>query len=350
MKKVLLFVVLGCLVLPGFAKEGVHPQTSDAGRCEGRVCSVPEEHSPTGAVSVGGIASKPIVRDRGSLKVLTIGNSFSICLLKEMPNVARNLGLKLDLCSMYIGGCSLERHVRNLNAPETKPYKITWNYASSEDGSVPFLPVLEREKNGVYKGNIPTLLSADRWDVVTVQQASSQSWRAKTYEPVGTELLAAVSRLAPQAKVYVQQTWSYTPWDGRLTKWKIDQHEMYGRLESAYDAFAKAHGLEQILMGKAVQLYRAELPVVYGERSNNDVCGTDDFVEKDGAWRHKGDVCHLNPRGNYLQALVWTAKLFGADVTRVTYLPSCLTDSPDAAKLMRDIAMRVAQHPLCPCK
>ena len=315
MKKVLLFVVSGFLVLSGFAEGDV-----------------------------------PIVRDNGSLKVLTIGNSFSICLLKEMPNVARNLGLKLDLCSMYIGGCSLERHVRNLNAPETNPYKITWSYASSKDGSVPFLSVLEKGKNGTYKGNITALLSADRWDVVTVQQASSQSWHIKTYEPFGTELLVAVSRLAPQAKVYVQQTWSYTPWDERFAKWKIDQHEMYGRLESAYDAFAKAHGLEQILMGKAVQLYRAELPVIYGERSNTDVCGTDEFVEKDGAWRHKGDTCHLNPRGNYLQALVWTAKLFRADVTRVTYLPPCLVASPDAAKLMRDIAMRVACHPPRPCK
>ena len=190
------------------------------------------------------------------------------------------------------------------------------------------------------------MLAADKWDVVTVQQASHESWRPESYEPYGTRLLALVAELAPQAKVYVQQTWSYTPWDKRLEKWSLTPDTMYEHIEKAYGAFAKAHGLEQIRMGEAVQLYRRELPVTYTEKSlGGDVCGRDTFAEKDGKWIHTGDAFHLNARGEYLQGLVWTAKLFGADVTKSAYVPPALTNAPERAVLMRNIAVRVASAP-----
>ena len=276
------------------------------------------------------------------LKVLMIGNSFSICVLKEMPNIAKELGLKLDICSLYIGGCSLARHAGNATNETARPYAVSWNYISAKEGEEPFRGALGG-KDGKH-ANIPAMLAADKWDVVTVQQASHESWKAASYEPYGTKLLNLIAKLAPQAKVYVQQTWSYTPWDGRLAKWNIDPDTMYASLEAAYDKFAKAHGLDQIRMGKAVQLYRRELPVTYRENSiGGDVCGTDTFKEKDGKWTHVGDAFHLNARGHYLQGLVWTATLFGADVTKCKAVPKSLEKHPERAELMRRIAMRVAK-------
>ncbi len=276
------------------------------------------------------------------LKVLMIGNSFSVCVLKQMPAIAAELGLPLDICSMYIGGCSLAKHAANARKPETNPYSISWRYASlKKDEEPPFQAALVGEKKK--RSNIPAMLAADKWDVVTIQQASHESWRPASYEPHGTELLALIAKLAPQAKVYVQQTWSYTPWDGRLAKWKLDPAGMYEQIEKAYDAFAKAHGLEQIRTGEAIQIYRRELPVAYTEKSlGGDVCGKDSFEEKDGKWVHKGDAFHLNPQGEYLQGLVWTAKLFGADVTAATNVPPALAKTPERAELMRRIAVRVA--------
>ena len=49
-------------------------------------------------------------RSRDGLKVLMIGNSFSICVLKEMPQCAAAAGETLDLASLYIGGCPFDKH------------------------------------------------------------------------------------------------------------------------------------------------------------------------------------------------------------------------------------------------
>ena len=63
------------------------------------------------------------------LRVLVIGNSFSRSLIRELPQLmtAQN-EYTLDLTNMFIGGCSLERHINEyetaLADPEHKPYRI----------------------------------------------------------------------------------------------------------------------------------------------------------------------------------------------------------------------------------
>ena len=54
------------------------------------------------------------VERKEPLKVLMIGNSFSICVLREMPACAASAGETLDLASLYIGGCPLDRHWENV--------------------------------------------------------------------------------------------------------------------------------------------------------------------------------------------------------------------------------------------
>ena len=288
-----------------------------------------------------------------SLKVLMIGNSFSICLLHEMPNVAKAMDLKLDLCSLYIGGCSLERHWQNVCRPETAPYAVAWNYGGVKNGADAAVAKVAKKserlhwktkKPETYTGcNIPEALTADRWDVVTIQPASHFSWQPATYHPFGDDLVKKIRELAPQAKIVVQETWSYTPWDKRLAGWKMDQDEMYAKLHEAYYGFAKPYGFDVIPVGTAVQAWRRELPVKYAENSfGGDVVGSAKFVQgADGKWAPKGDVFHFNGDGHYLQALVWTAKLFGADVTKCPYAPAKLP--AEQAALMKKVAQEAVK-------
>ena len=250
-----------------------------------------------------------------TLKVLTIGNSFSICLLKQLPKCAAAMpDCSLDLCSLFIGGCSLERHWNNVEAAATnktfRPYKVNWSYASVAKKAD--APVAKAVVGG--KANIPEILVADKWDVVTVQQASHLSWVPESYHPFGDNLVSTIRKLAPQAKIMVQQTWSYTPYDGRLKKWGIDPPTMYAKLRAAYADFARPYKFEIIPTGDAVQRFRKVMPSPDG--ITGDPCG-----------QPKGkDKFHLNREGEYLQACVWLGALFGCDVTTLAYRPDFLAE------------------------
>ena len=152
--------------------------------------------------------------------------------------------------------------------------------------------------------NIPDALALDKWDVVTIQQASHFSWRPETFEPFGGSLVEKIRELAPQAKIVVQETWSYPPWDGRLKNFGFDQAEMYKRLHAAYAAFARKYGFEVIPVGTAAEFVH-----------NRDAL----FTEPD---------FHFNKGGEYLQGLAFTAKLFGVDVRKCSYKPGWM----DAAR------------------
>lgn len=275
------------------------------------------------------------------LKVLMIGNSFSICVLQYMPQVAAELGCKLDLTSLYIGGCPLQRHAANIfagNYDNYKPYLVTWHYDSVEDQSqVPFASCLSGTENKY--GNIPQILSADKWDVVTIQQASHDSWNIDTYFPWANLVIDTIHEYAPQAKIYVQQTWSYCNADTRIcdkeTKgpgtWGFDQKGMYERLSVNYGSLAKHNGFELIPTGLAVQLFRERKPV---REVADDVVGN--FRTDENGVEH-ADPIHLNTDGTYLQACVWTAKLFNVDVTELKTVPDTLKN-PDNAGLIRECA------------
>ena len=289
------------------------------------------------AVSAGCMSQSDGEKDR--LKVLMIGNSFSICALRYLPEVALDRGRKLDLASLYIGGCSLERHWRNVEAAATNGLFRPYAYNRKVDG---------KPLEGVHRRNIQEVLEKERWDVVTIQQASHCSWRPDTYSPFGDNLVEYIRSHAPQARIVVQETWSYTPWDKRLKTWKIDQDEMYARLHDAYAAFAARHGLEVIPMGTAVQEWRRRLPVKYAENSlGGDVVGggrqdpRDHFKRQaDNSWAPNCDVFHLSSRGEYFQALVWAAFLFGpTSLDGLGFVPPVVSESD--AKLMREVAASV---------
>lgn len=249
-----------------------------------------------------------------TLKVLTIGNSFSICLLKQLPQcAAATPGCDLDLCSLFIGGCSLERHWSNIVAATNKtfrPYRVNWSYASVANKAD--APVAKAAIGG--RANIPEMLAADKWDVVTIQQASHLSWQPESYHPFGDDLVATIRKLAPQAKIMVQQTWSYTPYDGRLKKWGIDPPAMHAKLKAAYADFAKPYKFEIIPTGDAVQHFRKAMPSPDG--ITGDPCGQPNGRDK----------FHLNREGEYLQACVWLGALFGTDVTKLAYRPDFLSE------------------------
>ena len=301
------------------------------------------------ADSKDGVGKKP-------LRVLMIGNSFSESVMRETPKLAAASGFVLDIAQAGIGGCPLDKHWTNVvksTDAEFKPYGFHYSYGSLKDQSQ--APIAKLGK----RTNIPQALAAEKWDVVTIQQASGKSPFYETYQPYADNLIAKIRELAPQAEVVIQETWSYSPYDGRLANWKLDPKGMHTALKGAYSQLAKKHNLRVIPTGDAVQLFRERLPVDYGTLlTKTEIAAlkqpeTIDFhgdVAGSSAWKkgRKGkqkdwdeiklrtDFPHFNSRGHYLQACVWTAFLFKADPTAFTYRPDGLPESD--AKLMRECA------------
>lgn len=269
-----------------------------------------------------------------SLKILMIGNSFSICNTRNMPQICQSMGLALELGSLYIGGCSLARHWENVKK-EAKGF-TPYTYGLFKDG--------KRVQNAPKRWNIPEALRSKAWDIVTIQQASHFSIDIKTYSPYGENLIAKIKELCPTAEVVLQETWSYTPFDERLAKWGFDQNEMYNRLHKAYYDFAKANSLRVIPVGQAVQKWRKMLPVKYTENSlGGDVVGDLVFTKKEnGSYTADGDPFHFNEKGHYLQSMVWTAKLFDVDVTKCKFIRD-KTIGRENCLLMQKIANEVVK-------
>lgn len=137
------------------------------------------------------------------LKVLMVGNSFSLSVLTYLPKIAEASGKKLKLGEAMIGSCTIWRHYgeygKTEKDPSHRPYWTNLKLPGRPDGKV----------------SLQDLLTADRWDIVTIQQASHESWRGETFEGA-PKLIALIRKHQPQAEIVIQQTWSYRSDDSRV--------------------------------------------------------------------------------------------------------------------------------------
>ena len=283
------------------------------------------------------------------LKVLMIGNSFSICVGNNLPQiVANDPDNKLVLTSAYIGGCTFERHYNNLvkseSNPSLRPYRITvWDSAA------------ENKQISDGKGNVNELLKNNQYDIITIQQGSQKSFDFAAYEPFAGEIIKYIRKYQKNAEIVVHQTWSYRCDSKRFSKLIENQDIMYDKLKAAYGKLAEKYQFRVIPMGDAVQAYRAATPVkfavstaefVYPNLPSDagDVVGKFAWrVDKKTKQRSVGtDSHHLNKRGEYMQAVLWYMFLFNAPVEKVKFVPDYIPAAEaallqsSAAKALKD--------------
>ena len=270
------------------------------------------------------------------VKLLTIGNSFADSAFKFLPKVAESAGDKVIMDRANIGGCPLDKHWKLVEKdPAVKPYYRKYTL---------------RDK-----------LEAQKWDFVTIQQASHLSWKPESYMPYAKNLQEYVKKYAPQAELVIQQTWAYRFDDNRLKSWKMSQREMFDKLVDAYDQAAAGLGIRLIPTGEAVQLARETQPVKYVEYDREALkslkypdplpseAGSFAVGMSWGSRKNKAtgeneryiynDPAHLNDRGRYLQACVWYGFFFDKPTSEIKFVPEGITEE-DAA-FLRATAQKV---------
>lgn len=178
------------------------------------------------------------------MKLLSIGNSFSVDAHRWLHTLATANGIDLQTGNLYIGGCSLETHWHNI---ETGAADYTYYINGGEEGC----PM-----------SVAEALALDTWDVITFQQASHFSGDFATYEPYLTNIAQMVRAAQPQATFYFHQTWAYevdSTHEGFAT-YGNDQVQMYRRIVEASATAAQHIGAEVLPVGEVIQTLRKELP------------------------------------------------------------------------------------------
>ncbi len=219
------------------------------------------------------------------MKVLSIGNSFSTDAHKFLHKLSKLNGFSIHTANLFIGGCSLETHW--LNVKENNDY-----YDYEINGN-------EAER----KISIAEALEADRWDVVTLQQASTYSGMFETYEPYLTELAKLVRKTNPQAKLYFHRTWSYETGSKHpgFSNYGCNSKKMYDCIEKASIKAAETIDADIIPVGTVIQHLREKAKEFDYENGGLSLCR---------------DTFHLsNDYGRYAAGATWLKTLTGEKLT-----------------------------------
>lgn len=238
------------------------------------------------------------------MRTLSIGNSFSEDATRYLHQIAESAGVELECVNLYIGGCTLATHAKNIRENN---------------------PLYRLEINGFATGeyvSIEDALSRGSYDVITLQQASGFSGKISTYFPHIREVYDLCVKMQPDAKIIFKQKTAYEidSTHGQFPDYGKNQRRMYEHLRNAYQAAADELGMELIPVGDAVQYIRENVP---------------QFDYPNGGISLNRDGFHLSiPTGRCLAGYVWLEILTGTDCRSADYLPE--DGDTDLLKLVRE--------------
>ena len=268
--------------------------------------------------------------EKKSLKILGIGNSFLKNATNMLPSIVKDSGHELILGVAAPGGRTIQNHCEAALLGETNPQD-------------PKAKLYEYNKQ---KMTLKEMLTAQKWDYVTIQQSSPTSFKIDTYRPYAQNLYDYIKKYAPQAEVVFHQTWAWRPDHNRMNMDINPPGFMYQELTRNYNTIAKEVGIKKIIpVGNAFQLAEEtpewkfardpdfdynnpkypELPkepnslnggFAWREPTGGDNDGADKVFKLDGS--------HANGAGSYMAACVWYEFFFGEDVRKITNNPGFL--------------------------
>ena len=234
------------------------------------------------------------------MKVLAIGNSFSQDATRYLEAIANSAGESLFVRNLYIGGCSLERHVKNFETNEKDAYAY------------------QKDAEELSRISLPEALAAEEWDLITLQQVSSYSGIYGSYLPHLPILIDRVLTVRPHARIVFHRTWAYE-WNAENPNFVLygsDTEKMHKAIMDVTERITQEYSLPVIPAGDAIM--RAKRDPVFDIRAG-------------GLSLHR-DGYHLSLEyGRYLAGLVWFHFLTGRSPEEVTYVP----DGADPAIINR---------------
>ena len=265
---------------------GSTPTTSTTATTQTSATKAPTTTQPTQPPKNPGNVPK-------SIKILSVGNSFSVDAMKnhlyQMFEAAGCTDIRLGI--LYVGGASIDTHYENIRRDSAK-----YDYYENVNGEWVITPE--------YKASDAFALTD--WDIVTLQQVSGHSGRGISYENLG----ALIDLIRPQigdAKLYWHMTWAYQQdsTHSDFANYNKDQMRMYkGIVRATTDKIlTNDNFVGYFPCGTSIQNLRTS--------SLGDTLTADGYHLKD-------------TYGDYTAALTWFCYLTGADAETMTYRPTSI--------------------------
>ncbi|MBO5918514.1 MAG: DUF4886 domain-containing protein [Oscillospiraceae bacterium] len=230
------------------------------------------------------------------MNILAIGNSFTVDANRYLYEIARKDGVEINVATLYISGCTLDMHFRNMLS-EKPAYALYYNGLNTK-----------------FDVSIKEALLNRAWDIVTIQQGSHMSFCADSYHPYGEELVSYVRKMAPKAKIIVHQTWAYEQDSKKLLGVGYTDHkDMFADLQAAYQMLCRR--VDAVGIIPSGQLFQQLLANGF------------ETVHRDTYHATRG-------AGRYALGLLWYRMLTGADVTGNSF---CDFDEEVTAQQMQTI-------------
>ncbi|MDR2626849.1 MAG: DUF4886 domain-containing protein [Dysgonamonadaceae bacterium] len=239
-----------------------------------------------------------LVRGQDTVRVLSIGNSFSQDAVEMyFHELGASDRVTLIVGNAWIGGCSLEKH---------------WQLASNDSTRHTYRKIGADGKAVTLKNvALKTAITDEAWDYISLQQVSGNSGKYDTFFPYLTYLRDYVMSLAtnPTVKPALHMTWAYAQDSGHrdFPKYGSDQLKMYRAIVDAYNRAAKTANIDVIIpSGTAIQ--------------NGRTSSIGDRFCRDGY--------HLDKKiGRYTAACTWYERLTGRSVVGNRFAPVGMSDS-----------------------
>lgn len=234
------------------------------------------------------------------VRILSIGNSFSVDAIENhFHELASAAGRKVIVGNMYIGGCSLEKHLRNAKENISA-------YTYSKRG-------LDGKNRRTKQVSLETALADEQWDYVSFQQQSGLSGIYRSWEESLPALVKYVKARVPEDVVMMlHQTWAYDQISQNkgFVRYDNDQMKMYHAIVDAVTRISDKSGIKMVIpCGTAVQ--------------NARTTSLADLVCRDGY--------HLNKAyGRYIAACTWLYKVLGVNPVGNSYAPEGMSQQQKA--------------------
>lgn len=249
-----------------------------------------------------------------TIKILSIGNSFSTDCMEYLYQLLKNAGVKnVVLGIAYHSGCKLEQHLQYARADSTD-----YSYHKNTSGSW---------KNSANK-KLSSIIADQDWDIITLQESSKTSGVANAYHVNLKPLVDIVRNYNNTAALVWNMTWAYQQdsTHSSFPTYNRNQMTMYQMILNCTKNYVEKDGRFEYIIPVGTSIQDARTSYL------------GDHITRDGY--------HLNKQfGRYLAALTWTCKILNIDPDAITYNPSPADINADMVRVAGESVRNALKTP-----